>query len=179
MLVVLTGCPIDPRTVGTEPIETIEPGIEHELTRAGGCIADSVGDLGVVVLDPAASVSLFVRVSTHPVAAADAGGPTDSVYELGLDGMSNPDATVTLQRGSDLLADYCNLGREPQLFESWRAVAGTVEVHVDPGVLDDERGVATIALSDVWIRRKDEPEPDIEIDELVLDPVEVTWQAPG
>jgi hypothetical protein len=160
LLAGLPACEMGARTVGYEPIDSVEPGVEHELTRAAPC----AGPHGRAASDPAGSVALFVGVQFDDSELA----PTYDVVD--------PEVTVRLERGTDLFWDWCNLPgtAEAVLEERWASPRdglphGTIEIDVDPGAPLGSLEFATVTLLDVTLHRTDDSdEPELVIDELVM-----------
>jgi hypothetical protein len=142
----LAGCEIGSRTVGYEPLEAIEPGIEHELELRGTC-----GDLGVFATDGAESVVLFAAFP-GTLREADVG----SAILRRTHAAADDAIRLRLTRGEELLTDWCN--RDPPAgaigFESWRPVQGdaqrgVVELEIDPGTPGDGAAVVHMTATDV------------------------------
>jgi hypothetical protein len=171
--VVLAGasaCELHARTVGFEPIEMIEPGIDRRLTVTGSC-----GDLGMYAMDPGESVALFIA---FPEAIAAADHSTARV----LDDFDPADleTRLRLMRAENPLNDPCNL--EPWeatvYFEAWYPVKdesqeGIVELTIDPGDTGDRIGTASATLTDVTLLHTDDDgnEQRLVIESLVIPPV--------
>lgn len=161
----LAGCELGPSTVGYEPLEAIEPGIERELEFSGAC-----GDLGVYATDGAVSVILF---AAFPGMAreADAG----STILRRTHAATDESMRLRLFRGEELLTDWCNLEppAEPIAYETWYpldgdAQHGVVDVEIDPGTPGDESVAVRMTVTDVVFA--DEDDVELSVESLAIGP---------
>jgi hypothetical protein len=162
----LAGCEVGSRTVGYEPLDAIEPGIEDELELRGAC-----GDLGLFATDGAESVVLFAAFP-GTLREADAG----SAILRRIHAAADEAIRLRLTRGEQLLTDWCN--RDPPAgaigFESWRPVQGdaqrgVVELEIDPGTPGD--GVAVVRMTVTDVTFVDEDDAMLSIASLEVGPL--------
>ncbi len=152
----------------------VEMGVESTLTNIGGCY-----DMTVYATNEDLDVALHVRAPGLASEAEQTGEPVVREYAA-----DDPELVLELTAGSNLLAETCTdvLEDPPTIEELWRPRfweekgPGTVSIVVE--VVATENGdipLADITLTDVNFYRVDYDglEPDIQIESLVLEDVNV------